>query len=140
MHTTQIKQINEMKKKYKNLTVIEPDEKIDTYALMDVADKVVTVYSTTGFEATYYGKISIFAGKAPYEDLDCCYQANSLEELYNLIDSKNLKPKPKENTYAYAYYKQVYGENYKYYIINSLNDGNFMGLEIDSKHKMKYFK
>ena len=30
--------------------------------------------------------------------------------------------------------------NYKYYIINSLNDGNFMGLEIDSKHKMKYFK
>lgn len=140
MHTTQIKQINEMKKKYKNLTVIEPDEKIDTYALMDVADKVVTVYSTTGFEASYYGKISIFAGKAPYEDLDCCYQANSLEELYNLIDSKNLKPKPKENTYAYAYYNQVYGENYKYYIINSLNDGNFMGLEIDSKHKMKYFK
>lgn len=51
-----------------------------------------------------------------------------------------MKPKPKENTYAYAYYNQVYGENYKYYIINSLNDGNFMGLEIDSKHKIKYFK
>lgn len=138
--TTQIKELSEFKKRYKNLTIIEPDEKIDTYALMDIADKVLTTYSTAGFEASYYGKISIFAGKAPYEDLDCCYQAKSLEELYKLIDSKDLKPKPKENTYPYAYYNQTYGEDYKYYNAYSLNEGNFMGFKIYSKQKMECFK
>ena len=139
-HTTQIKELNKYKKQYKNLTVIEPDEKVDTYALMDIADKVLTTYSTAGFEASYYGKISIFAGKAPYEDLDCCYQAKSLEELYNLIDSKDLKPKPRENTYPYAYYNQTYGDDYKYYVANSLNDGKFLDFSINSKQKMECFK
>lgn len=129
-HVTQIKQINEMKKKYKNLTVIEPDDKIDTYALMEVCDKVLSTYSTTAFEATYWGKVAIIAGIAPYEDLDCVYKANSMEEFYNLIDDKNLTPKAKENTYPYAYNLETYGEKYRYYKPESRKQGNFLGMSL----------
>lgn len=130
---TQIREINEFKKLYKNLTVIEPDEKIDTYALMDCANKVLTTYSTMGCEATYWGNVSIIAGKAPYEDLDCVYKANSMEELYQLIDDKNLDPKPKESTYAYGYYNEVYGDDYKYYKAKSPSEGEFLGLKFSRK-------
>ena len=101
--TTQIREINEFKKLYKNLTVIEPDEKVDTYALIESASKVITSFSTIGCEATYWGRVSILAGKAPYEDFNCVYKAHSMEELYKLIDNKNLTPKPKEEAYPYEY-------------------------------------
>lgn len=130
---TQIREINEFKKLYKNLTVIEPDEKIDTYALIEAASKVITSYSTVGCEATYWGNVSIIAGKAPYEDLDCVYKANSMEELYQLIDDKNLDPKPKESTYPYGYYNEIMGTDFKYYHAKSHNEGEFLGLKLTKK-------
>lgn len=131
-HTTQIKQINEMKKKYKNLTVIEPDEKIDTYALMEACDKILSTYSTMGCEATYWGKISILAGVSPYDELDCVYKAHSMQELYKLIDDKNLLPKAKESTLPYGYRNQTCGEKYKYYKEVNLTNGEFLGIELNS--------
>ena len=130
---TQLKQIAELKKKYNNLTVIEPEEKIDTYALMQAADKIVTAYSTVGCEATYWGKVSILAGKAPYDDLDCVYIAGSMVELYKYIDDKTLEPKPKENTYPYGYYNLTFGEPLKYFRQDSFSNGSFCGVEIKSK-------
>ena len=115
LNSSQIREINEFKTKYKNLTVIEPDDKIDTYALIEAVDKVVTSYSTVSCEATYWSSIAILAGKALYEDLDCAYQAKTMEEVYQLIDNKNLKPKPKENSYPYGYYQAVFGKEMKYY-------------------------
>ena len=128
--TTQIKEINELKLKYKNLTVIEPDEKVDTYALIDAASKVVTCTSTVGCEATYWGNISILAGKSLYEDDDCAYRANSFEELFLLIDNKNLMPKPKKNSYKFAYYNQTNGIEFKYLKLNTLKSGEILDLKL----------
>lgn len=113
-NTLQILQINALKRKYKNLTVIEPEEKIDSYALVNAASKILTFTSTIGFEATYEGKVSILAGRAPYEDLDCTHRAKSVEDIFALIDDKALQPKPKGNTYPYAYRNEVYGLDFKY--------------------------
>ncbi len=126
-HTSQIREINEFKKQYPNLSVIEPDEKIDTYALMEACDKILSTYSTVACEATYWGKISIIAGKAVYDELDCVYVAKSLENLFELIDNPNLQPKPKENTYPFGYRTQIHGEKYRYFNEISLNEGTFMG-------------
>ncbi len=126
--STQIREINEFKKLYKNLTVIEPDEKIDTYALIEASSKVITAYSTIGCEANFWGNISILAGKAPYDDYDCSYIAHSMEELYELIDDKNLALKPKENSYPYGYYNQVFGVDYKYSDVKSTHEFDFMGV------------
>ena len=124
LNSNQIKEINEFKNKYKNLTVIEPDDKIDTYALIDAVDKVVAISSTVGCEATYWGSIAILAGKAMYEDLDCAYKAKTMEEVYRLIDDKTLVPKPKENTYPYGYHQQVFGEEMKYYKLDNATEEN----------------
>ena len=127
----QIAEIREFSRIYPNLTVIEPESKIDTYALIDLADKVLTFTSTAGFEATYYGKVSILAGKAPYDELDCVYLAKSMEELYKLIDAEGLKPKPRESTYPYAYRTQVYGEYFKYAKATNETDASYKGVPLD---------
>ena len=132
-HATQIRQINEMKKKYHNLTVIEPDQKIDTYALIEAVNKVLTFYSSVGCEATYYGTPSILAGKAAYDQFGCVYKAKSLEETFELIDTKDLQPKPKETAYPFGYYNAVYGEEYKYFKVKSPYEGEFMGMILKDK-------
>lgn len=132
---TQMREINEFKNLYKNLTIIEPDEKIDTYALMEACDKVLATYSSAACEATYWGKTAILAGKSPYEDCDCVYRANSLEELYSLIDDKNLQPKPRENAYPYGYRNQVQGEDNKYWHSITHDEGDFLGMHLKDKKK-----
>lgn len=132
-NTTQIQEINKIKEIFKNLTVIEPNDKIDSYALVDAADKILVGYSTLGCEATYWGNVSILYGKSPYEDFDCVYKAHSFNELLELIETKNLKPKPKENTYAYAYYNEIFGEKYRYYNVINQKEGEFFGLKFSDK-------
>ena len=131
--TTQMRELNAIRNKYKNLTIIDPDEKVDTYALMEACDKVLAAYSTAGCEATYYGKVSILAGKGPYEDTGCVYQAGSMEEFFELIDNKDLQPKPKETAYPYGYWNQVYGEKFRYYKPENHSKGDFLGLELKEK-------
>lgn len=129
--STQMQEIEKLKKKYPaNLTVIEPDEKIDTYALVDNVNKVITFGSSVGCEATYWGAVSILAGKALHEDCNCAYNANSYQELYELIDRKDLCPKPRSTSFPYGYYNQIYGTDYKYFKINTLKDGELLGLKI----------
>ena len=135
-NTTQIREINKLKGKYKNVTIIEPQEKVDTYALMQSVSKVISIYSTAGCEATYWGTASILAGKAPYDSYDCVYKANSMDELFGLVDTKDLKPKPKEQSYPYAYYFSTLGDIFEYYEATSPNTGNFMGLKFD-KNKIR---
>lgn len=131
--TTQIREINDFKRRFNNLTVIEPDEKVDTYALMDACDKVLTTYSTTGLEAAYWGNVSIIAGKALYEDMDCVYQAKTLQEFFDLIDDKTLKPKPKDNTLGFGYSLQTFGEDYKYFKVKTHHEGEIFGLKLKEK-------
>ena len=131
--TTQMVEIEKLKGKYKNLTVIEPNEKVDTYALMDAVDKVLSIYSTAGCEATYWGTTSILAGIAMYDVHDCVYQAKSFDELFKLIDTKDLPPKPKEMSYPFAYYYGQLGEECKYYKAKAPNEGSYLGLEFVGK-------
>ena len=131
--TTQIRELDALKGKYNNVTIIEPDEKIDTYAMIDAADKVLTTYSTAGCEATFWGTTAIFGGKTVYEDLDCAYKASSLEEIIKLLDDDSLQPKPKESAYPLGYYYQVYGDEYKFFKAETHHKGTFMGLLLDEK-------
>jgi len=131
----QIRQINELKKmNYKNFTVIEPDEKIDSYSMIDIADKVITFISTMGVEATFWGKPSILAGKSFCDHLGCVYKVGSYDELFKMIDNEDLKPLEQYKTYPYGYGMAKYGVEYKTYIPYRHNDGEFLG------HSVKIFE
>ena len=131
----QIIQINELKKKgYKNFTVIEPDDKIDSYSMIDIADKVITFISTMGVESTFWGKPSILAGKSFCDHLGCVYQVKTYDELFKMIDDKDLKPIEQSKTYPYGYGMAMHGVEYKTYIPYRHNDGEFLG------HSVKIFE
>ena len=71
---TQTKHIESLAK-YSNLTIIDSDDPVDTYALMESCRMVLTFGSTTGIEAVYWGTPSVLVGRAPYEDLGCIVPA-----------------------------------------------------------------
>ena len=131
--TTQICEIENLRGKYKNVTIINPDDKVDTYALLDAVDKVMAVYSTIGCEATYWGTTSILAGVAMYDVYDCTYKATSMDNLMELINTPDLPPKQKEMSYPFAYYYSQLGEKCKYYNAEAPNKGTFMNLKFDNK-------
>lgn len=89
---------------YPNLTVIPADSPISSYALLDKADKVVTFGSSMGIEATYAHKPSISAGFTYYRGLNVAYNPKNLDELWKLIETKDLKDKYCENVLVYGYY------------------------------------
>ena len=100
---SQLKEIKALELEYDNLYVIWPEETIDTYALMEKCEKVVTFGSTIGVEATYWCKPVILAGRCNYELFDCAYVVRSHTELVELI-KKEIPPKPKLAALHYSYW------------------------------------
>jgi len=125
----QMKEIEQMN--FKNLTIIGPNEPIDTYAIMMACDKTIVFGSTSGIEATYWGKASILLGKSFYYYMeDTCYKPISYEELFKLITTENLPPKSKEACLPYGYYFSTYGIKTKYFEYKGLNNSTFKGKRI----------
>lgn len=87
---------------YSNLTVIPADSDISTYALMDEADKIIVFGSTTGVEATYWGKPTINLGLGFYNYFDVAYQPREKSEIWNLIETAHLQPKSKNDAMKYG--------------------------------------
>lgn len=128
---TQIAELVELSnKKYKNLTIIWPEEDIDSYALLNECDKVVTFGSTIGIEATYWGKPSILAGKAIYDSLDCVYVANDYDTIFKLIDVPNLQAKDYKNGFPYIFWQATHGIRFNYYHAINLPLGSFLGVNL----------
>jgi len=113
---TQISYIKNMRGKFKNLKIIMPHEKIDSYKLMLSCEKIITFGSTIGAEATYWGKPSILLNRAFYEKEKCVYEPKTHREVVKLILRKNLKPKPQKNTLRFFYYMSFYGLKFRHFI------------------------
>lgn len=108
-----------------NVVLIASGSKIDSYALLESSDAVITYNSTIGFEATYWGVPSISLCRSAYENMGCCYEPKHLSELTDLLKS-NLAPLPRENCYPYAYRLSTSGNfDYQYYRPVSWSDGFF---------------
>lgn len=108
---TQNKQIKELAN-ISNLVIIPAESKVDTYALIDCASKVITFGSTIGVEATYWGKPSILLGLSFYQNLDVTYIPQTKEELIILINTKNLPPKNKNGGIKYGFWWMTLGEDF----------------------------
>lgn len=90
--------------KYNNISVISPESKVSTYALLDCCEKVVVFGSTMGIEATFWGKPSIMLGRSLYENLDVCYKLDNKEQLLSFLNNPYLTPKDKLGALKYSYY------------------------------------
>lgn len=79
--------LQKLKGRYKNFFLIEPDNKINSYFMMDMADLVIVFGSTIGVESAYHQKTVVLMGRSPYEDLGVCLVPKSHQELIKLIKS-----------------------------------------------------
>ena len=100
---------------FANLTIIQPDSPISSYALMDACEKSISFGSTMGIEATYWKRPSILYGKSYYMLTNCTYVPKSLNELMELLLDRDLPPLPRESAYPFAYFSTRYGTETKYF-------------------------
>lgn len=108
--------------------VISPKDKVDSYALLDSADIVVTYGSTMGMEAAYWGKPSILLGPCAYADTPPVITISAPIELGKLLDHLyELRPANRDLCLPYGNYYMSYGELFRYYKPKSLSEGEFLG-------------
>jgi len=115
----------------KNLQVIPSNSNIDSYALMNWADVVISYGSTAGIEAAYWGKPSILLGDSGYSGLGCVYEPANKAEVYALLADRNLAPLPQEKCLPYGYFSLVMGIKYRYYSPANLSGGIFLGKSLN---------
>lgn len=109
----------------RNVTLIRPDEKIDSYAMMEGADRVLTFGSTIGIEATYWGRPAICADYSFYDGQDAQYEAGNEEELLELLCRPALPPKAREQAVRFGYYLNTYGEPFVHFSTEQISDYEF---------------
>lgn len=98
---------------YPNLTIIQPGADIDTYALMEACDTVLTFGSTVGIEAAYWGKPSVLLGRAFWEGLGAVYIPQSRADALTLL-TKKMEPKSRELALPYGYWWKRRGTAFQY--------------------------
>ena len=128
---TQMRDIKSLEGVFRNVTIIYPESKIDSYALMDNCDIILTFGSTMGIEACYWNKPSILIGKSYYRDFDCCYIPKSHQELIDMI-RQELTPKSKTGALKYGHWELSRGVKYEYFNQTGLFAGKFLGRKIRS--------
>lgn len=124
-NNSQNRQTEEICRRYTTVRYIRPEENIDSYALMDASNKIITFGSTTGVEACYWGKPSILVGKSLYEDTNCCYVPRTREELISLLNT-DITPKEKTGALKYGYWELSKGIDFKYFKPDGLFSGKFL--------------
>ncbi|GAB2770378.1 capsular polysaccharide export protein, LipB/KpsS family [Salinimicrobium soli] len=97
------KKIYALKGKYQNVHLVEPDSKVDSYALLDVADKVITFGSSITTEATFWQKPVIMLGKSFFSGMNVAYEPSKIDDLEGLLKN-NLAPKPKTGSLKFGFY------------------------------------
>ncbi len=108
-----------------NVTLILPGESVDSYALMEKAERILTFGSTMGIEATFWGRTAICADFSFYEGLDAQYEATSEDELLDLLVREPLPPKSRECALRYGYYLNSFGTAFQYFVTEKISDYDF---------------
>jgi len=126
-----------LKRKYKNVHIISPDDNMSTYTLMDKASVVLTFGSSVGIESAFWNKPSILAGISFYRGLGSTYDAQNHDEVISYLKS-DLTALDSAGAIMYGAYLASYGIRYKYVTMEDLFNGSFKGRNL--KNEMRKFK
>ncbi len=115
-----------MKLRSPQITLIGPDEQVDTYHLMRSCEKTISFGSTVGIEATYWGKPSILIGSCFYKGMGSAHEPNNHAHFMELL-SQTMTPASKIGALIYGYWNQTNGIDFKYCQPDDLFQGSFRG-------------
>lgn len=100
--------ISELVSETDNLIHFTPENKLDSYSLLDKSDVVIVTFSTMGAEAAYVNKPVILIGRSKYEDLGFTNSPVNFEELEKMLIEENFRVSP-DKALNYAYYLATFG-------------------------------
>jgi hypothetical protein len=131
-----LKMMGEM---YDSIEVIEAQDKVDTYSLINASDLIVVFGSTVGVEAAFAGKNVVLLGHASYQNLNCLVIPKNHEELIEMLTNNHYEfPNIKhEDTLKYGYWNERFGFPYKHYQPINIADGTYRGVKIELKESQK---
>ncbi len=135
LHPNLINQSKREKELWYNLAsdqidVIKPNSPIDTYTLIEQADLVICYLSTVGVEASYSGTPTISLSHSLYSRLGVIYQPTTKQELFDMLDTKDLPPKPNERCLEYGFYMKTHGIKHTYYQALTHRSGRYKGIDL----------
>jgi len=90
-----------------NVTIIRAADRVDSYAMLEACDSVLTFGSTMGIEATYYGKPSVLISGSFYDELGSTHNATSHNDALALIQTNQLADRL--GAVMFGYYKATFG-------------------------------
>jgi hypothetical protein len=125
--------------KFNFLSVISPEDPVDSYSIMKNADKVMTYISSTSMESSFIGKPTILLSKNLVGFMNCCYLPQTHREVMNLILDDKLPPLDNTGALKYGYFWEKWGHAYKYYRNKSLQNGIFKGVKVDVSEFVENF-
>ena len=97
--------------RYQNITVLEPLEKTDTYALLDHAEIVIGFCSSIIIESAFYKRNTFLIGPSPYLGLNLGNEFKTGKEAANFLIKKQSFLKPdKKNALMWAVYINLYND------------------------------
>ena len=110
---------------HRHITVIAPEDPIDTYRLMFDSQAIVSFGSSVGIEAVYWGKPSILLGPCLYRGLGGTYRASSHAAAVELILDARLSPQDRTPALIYGHWLASRGIDFQYFEPESLFHGKF---------------
>lgn len=120
-HPLQVKDMSDFS--HPNLTMIPNDSEVDSYALLEACEKTFSLGSTLSIESIYWGRPSICAGRAFFEELEgACYHPRTKEEIISLVKAKLPAPDPKA-ALPYGYWLQKRGYPMRYVTPHNPREG-----------------
>ena len=122
VHQPYVNEIRDLHQTFTNVFVIEPESTIDSYALMEVAEKVISFGSTTGLEANFMRKPVILLGIGFYYQANFAYKPADRSEIESLLAS-HLEPLSLDDTLKVGFYFQKGGIKTEYYYEKRMGEG-----------------
>jgi hypothetical protein len=93
----------------RQVCVVAPESRVDSYALVESADVVLTIGSTIGIEAAYLQVPSATLGPTLYDSLDVTTSVTDIDAALSLrLDEAELRAR-RQNTQPWGYYWSTFG-------------------------------
>lgn len=122
VHQSYVDEIRDLHQTFPNVFVIEPESTIDSYALMEDAEKVISFGSTTGLEANFMRKPVILLGIGFYYQANFAYKPADRSEIEALLSS-HLEPLSLDDALKVGFYFQKGGIKTEYYYEEKMGEG-----------------
>jgi hypothetical protein len=117
------------------VVMVGPEDRTDTYALIERSRVVCTFGSTVGIEATYWGRPSLLFSRSYYDRLDACEVVTSRDHIERFLRDPVVRPA--QRTLAYGAFWALLGERYRHYRAIGLHHGRILEVDLDAGPVMR---